>query len=170
MLLHTLSKLPQPLDLEGLIAHSLRLYSQHPPQKLPHRAWRQISSNSVLKTCIFSRSTSQNTNLNSNPTLPAASATLTNKRPRSSLLFEEQTLSDGEAYLHAHAAELKRAEHLDKLRQKAFQYWMRYRGPARNLALFTVAATLAYCLRPGTNPNTVLMGTLRSIRGMWAAR
>lgn len=50
MLHSVLSKLPKPLDLEALIASSIQLYEQHPPQKLPNRAWSHISPNSVLKT------------------------------------------------------------------------------------------------------------------------
>ena len=48
MLHSILSKLPQPLDLDGLIADTVTLFGCHPPEKL--RAWRSISRNSVLKT------------------------------------------------------------------------------------------------------------------------
>lgn len=50
MIHFTLSKLPAPLNLEGLITSTLELYEQHPPESLPFRAWRQIPYNSVLKT------------------------------------------------------------------------------------------------------------------------
>lgn len=50
MLLFILSKLPQSLDLQALIDTSLQLYQAHPPESLPGRAWRNISSYSVLKT------------------------------------------------------------------------------------------------------------------------
>lgn len=50
MLHFILSKLPKPLHLEGLIVKTMNLYNQYPPPKLPFRAWRQISSYSVLKT------------------------------------------------------------------------------------------------------------------------
>lgn len=50
MIHFTLSKLPTPLDLEGLITSTLDLYEQHPPESLPLRAWRQIPYHSVLKT------------------------------------------------------------------------------------------------------------------------
>ena len=50
MLHSVLSKMPKPLDLESLIATTMQLYQRHPPQKLPNRVWRHISSNSVLKT------------------------------------------------------------------------------------------------------------------------
>lgn len=50
MLHFTLSKLPQPLDLEELISNTLSLFNEHPPEKLPHFTWWKISSSSVLKT------------------------------------------------------------------------------------------------------------------------
>lgn len=50
MLLFVLSKLPQPLDLQALVDTSLELFRAHPPETLPGRAWRNISSYSVLKT------------------------------------------------------------------------------------------------------------------------
>ncbi|KAK2807837.1 hypothetical protein FQN50_005226 [Emmonsiellopsis sp. PD_5] len=50
MMHFTLSKLPQPFDLEGLIASTMTLYSTHPPESLPRHAWKKISKNSVLKT------------------------------------------------------------------------------------------------------------------------
>ncbi|KAK5073131.1 GTPase-activating protein gyp8 [Lithohypha guttulata] len=50
MLLFTLSKLPQPLDLQALIDSCLQIYRSCPPERLPGRAWSDISSDSVLKT------------------------------------------------------------------------------------------------------------------------
>lgn len=50
MLHFTLSKLPQPLDLEGMVASALDLYNSYPPESLPFRAWARISRYSVLKT------------------------------------------------------------------------------------------------------------------------
>ena len=48
-ILHSiLSKLPAPLDLEGLIAEAARLEARFPPERLP--AWRGVSRWSVLKT------------------------------------------------------------------------------------------------------------------------
>ncbi|KAH6716935.1 rab-GTPase-TBC domain-containing protein [Leptodontidium sp. MPI-SDFR-AT-0119] len=48
MLHSILSKLPKPLDIEALIADTIRLFEDHPPEAL--RMWRSISSSSVLKT------------------------------------------------------------------------------------------------------------------------
>lgn len=50
MLLFTLQKLPQPLDLQALIDRSLDVFQIYPPERLPGPAWRKISSHSVLKT------------------------------------------------------------------------------------------------------------------------
>jgi len=50
MLLFTLQKLPQPLDLQALIDRSLDIFKICPPEKLPGAAWRKISSHSALKT------------------------------------------------------------------------------------------------------------------------
>lgn len=50
MLHFTLSKLPQPLDLEGMVESALDLYNSYPPESLPFRAWARISRYSVLKT------------------------------------------------------------------------------------------------------------------------
>ncbi|KAL1869984.1 hypothetical protein VTK73DRAFT_2878 [Phialemonium thermophilum] len=48
MLHSILSKLPQPLDLDRLVADAAALFDAHPPESL--RAWRTISRASVLKT------------------------------------------------------------------------------------------------------------------------
>lgn len=48
MLHSILSKLPQPLKLDELIAGTVELFEKHPPESL--RSWRRVSSSSVLKT------------------------------------------------------------------------------------------------------------------------
>ncbi len=48
MLHSILSKLPNPLDLEALIASAISLFGTYPPEGL--RSWRSISKSSVLKT------------------------------------------------------------------------------------------------------------------------
>ncbi|EAW08327.1 TBC domain-containing protein [Aspergillus clavatus NRRL 1] len=50
MLHFTLSKLPQPLNLDGLISHAMQLFNEYPPESLPFGAWKKISQNSVLKS------------------------------------------------------------------------------------------------------------------------
>ena len=55
MLHSVLSKLPKPLNLEQLISETMMLFNDHPPEKLPKRAWAKISCHSVLKTTYGSR-------------------------------------------------------------------------------------------------------------------
>ncbi|RFU35675.1 hypothetical protein B7463_g658, partial [Scytalidium lignicola] len=50
MLHSILSKLPKPLDLETLIAKTVKLYEEYPPETL--KPWRSISRYSVLKTTL----------------------------------------------------------------------------------------------------------------------
>jgi TBC1 domain family member 20 len=50
ILFAVLQKLPQPLNLEPLIARALEVFQQFPPNRLPGRAWRGVSSSSVLKS------------------------------------------------------------------------------------------------------------------------
>ena len=50
MLHSILSKLPKPLNLEELLSRTVMLFNDHPPKKLPRRAWAKISCHSVLKT------------------------------------------------------------------------------------------------------------------------
>ncbi|GES61554.1 TBC domain protein [Aspergillus terreus] len=50
MLHFTLSKLPYPLDLEGLISRAVQLFKDHPPESLPNGAWKKVPGCSVLKT------------------------------------------------------------------------------------------------------------------------
>lgn len=80
MLHYILSKLPKPLNLELYIAIAMDLYSRHPPQSLPFKAWRQVSSYSVLKTT------------------------------RNLEELSKQTLQDGEALFWKQAAQIKRME------------------------------------------------------------
>ncbi|CAL3969822.1 unnamed protein product [Diplocarpon coronariae] len=48
MLHSILSKLPKPLNIEALIANTIKLFEDHPPEHL--LMWRLISTSSVLKT------------------------------------------------------------------------------------------------------------------------
>lgn len=59
MLHSILSKLPKPLDLETLIAKTIELFEQHPPETLV--AWRSISSSSVLKTTRWQQDATRQT-------------------------------------------------------------------------------------------------------------
>lgn len=99
MLHFTLSKLPQPLNLEALILQTTNLYARHPPYTLPHRAWKRISSYSVLKT--------------------------THKRAE----LAKQTLEDGERLFARQAAQMRMDEIRQKLiKEVRTRAWM-YRRP-----------------------------------------
>ncbi len=50
MLHSVLCKLPEPLDLEGLICKTVQLFECYPPETL--QSWRSISQWSVLKTTM----------------------------------------------------------------------------------------------------------------------
>ncbi|BCR84174.1 TBC domain-containing protein [Aspergillus chevalieri] len=50
MLHFTLSKLPYPLNLDGLIQSAVKLFNDYPPESLPFGAWKQIPACSVLKS------------------------------------------------------------------------------------------------------------------------
>jgi TBC1 domain family member 20 len=43
------------LDLEPLITAAIRLFANHPPDRLPGRVWNKISSSSALKTARSKR-------------------------------------------------------------------------------------------------------------------
>jgi len=59
MLHSILSKLPKPLDIETLIARTIQLFEQHPPETL--KGWRMISSSSVLKTTRWQQDAAKQT-------------------------------------------------------------------------------------------------------------
>jgi TBC1 domain family member 20 len=59
MLHSILSKLPKPLDIETLIAKTIQLFEQHPPETL--KGWRKISSSSVLKTTRWQQDAARQT-------------------------------------------------------------------------------------------------------------
>ena len=77
MLHFALSKLPKALNVERLIAQSVELFRQFPPQSLPGGIWRRVSSFSVLKTT------------------------------HGMVDVDDQTLHDGERYFERQASQLK---------------------------------------------------------------
>lgn len=100
MLHAILSKLPKPLDLEGLIQRTIDLRKQYPPQRLPGRVWSRISSSSVLKTT---------------------------QDPQALL---KQTLQDGERFFRQEAAEIRRKEAMKARLQQVQALYRRHRRPA----------------------------------------
>lgn len=119
MLYAILSKLPKPLDLEALITRTTSLFQQHPPETLPFRVWRSVSSYSVLKTTRD----------------PAALA--------------RQTLGDGETWLGKHARQIDRAEHRKKMLARTKLLARRYRRPAGAVGLAVLVGVLSVWLGRG---------------------
>lgn len=120
MLHFILSKLPKPLDLDGLISRTDALYKGCPPERLPNQAWKQVSAYSVLKTA---------------------------RDPRK---LVTQTLADGESLFARHASQIRRQEQLNRIQQRLQALARRYRRPARWAgAAILVAAMALYLGRTG---------------------
>lgn len=113
MLHSILSKLPKPLDLEGLIQKARTLFKKYPPEQLPNRVWRSISSNSVLKTT---------------------------RNPHS---LATQTLQDGKRLFQKQAAEIQRQDAYKYAKQRVQALAYRYRRPARWTGAAILVAVLA---------------------------
>lgn len=141
MLYSILSKLPKPLDLELLITETITLFDNHPPESLPYRAWRHISSHSVLKTTR-------------NPSDVA-----------------RQTIQDGETFLSKQDAEMRRTKAIQKIvRGVKRQIWL-YRRPAGALGLAVAIGVVAWWMgRPrSVNMRNASAGSLsESIRRIMA--
>jgi hypothetical protein len=114
MMHFTLSKLPQPLDLEGLIGKTVTLFAQHPPSRLPFRAWSHISPNSVLKTTADLAALSR------------------------------QTLEDGEHWLDEQSMELERQKSREEMIKAIKLRLRMYRRPAMLGAAVAVGIVAVY--------------------------
>ncbi|EME47695.1 hypothetical protein DOTSEDRAFT_69597 [Dothistroma septosporum NZE10] len=124
MLHSILSKLPKPLDLEGLISRTQELFKLHPPQKLPQRAWSNISPYSVLKTT------------------------------RDPQALSKQTLADGEKYFDSQARQIQRQDQRKAVLRRLQALATRYRRPARWTGAAVLVALLAlYFGRTGKTIN-----------------
>lgn len=113
MLHSILSKLPKPLDLEGLIRSTRDLFKRYPPEHLPNRVWRRVSSHSVLKTT------------------------------RDSHALATQTLQDGERLFQKQAAEIRRQDALKYAKQRVQALAYRYRRPVQWTGAAILVAALA---------------------------
>lgn len=138
MLHATLSKLPKPLDLEGLIQRTIELRTRHPPQRLPGRVWSRISSSSVLKTT---------------------------QDPEALL---KQTLEDGERYFLREAAEIRRREAVKARVKQAQALYRRYRRPTLFMGSAVLFAILGVLITrsDGTAGSTITILRQRAF-GMW---
>lgn len=126
MLHSVLSKLPKPLDLEGLIQRTTFLFERHPPQSLPNRAWSRVSQYSVLKTT------------------------------RNPQTLSSQTLADGEKLLEQQAAEIRRQETRQRMVERASRLVQQYGRPAAGATLAVVIAIVSvYLNRKGVQPQSL---------------
>jgi hypothetical protein len=100
MLHFKLSKLPKPLDLEALINQAATLFTAHPPEKLPMRAWHRISRNSVLKTT------------------------------RDATALSRQSFEDGQIWFEAQAEEIRKQQRREALLKTLKLGLRKYRRPA----------------------------------------
>jgi hypothetical protein len=121
MLHSILSKLPKPLDLEGLIQKTQTLFERHPPKTLPYRVWSRISSNSVLKTT------------------------------QSIYALSQQSTKQGEELFLKQAAEIRRQERRKQLGIRVNYLFRRYKRPAGFTGAAVIIAVIAlYFGRPPT--------------------
>lgn len=117
MLHSILSKLPKALDLENLIHRTRTLFERYPPERLPNQTWRQVSSNSVLKTT------------------------------RNPQALAMQSLQEGEHLFAKHAAEIRMHDALVGTQKRIQALASRYRRPARWTGAAILIAVLAWCMR-----------------------
>lgn len=116
MLHFTLSKLPEPLNIDALVDSAMALLGQHPPKSLPNRAWSRVSENSVLKT-----------------TVPPTTVC-------------DQTEAEAREYFVAQAREIRRKETLEKAWKNARISIRRHRVLLRRTGLAVVVGVLAFAL------------------------
>lgn len=112
----TLSKLPNPLDLESLIASTVELYKRFPPKTLPFGAWRSVSPYSVLTTT---------------------------REPRA---LTEQTLEEGEEMFVKHQKQIRREQAYKAVVGGIRRGLWRYRRPAGGIAMAVAVGVLAWWL------------------------
>lgn len=141
MLHAILSKLPKPLDLEGLIQRTIELRRTHPPQRLPGRVWSRISSSSVLKTT---------------------------QDPEALL---RQTLQDGERFFEKEAAEIRRRDALKAKREQLQVIARRYRKPVLFTGSAVLIAVLGMFMRRfGATPalsSSMILGVRQKALELW---
>ncbi|KIW02684.1 uncharacterized protein PV09_06121 [Verruconis gallopava] len=95
-----LQKLPQDIDIEGMICQAIKLYEQFPPASLPFKTWKMVSDNSVLKTTIDRKA------------------------------LRDQTLQEGQVWFDNHAEEIRREEFRAKVVMTLKNKLSKYRRPA----------------------------------------
>ncbi|KXX82128.1 GTPase-activating protein gyp10 [Madurella mycetomatis] len=132
MLHSILSKLPAPLDLEGLIAEAGELERKFPPERLP--AWRRISRWSVLKTAR----------------LPSRGKSGGGQGGAEEEVDGEE---HGREFFERQVRELRWAEQKDKVEKWVWQY----RRPAGTVGIAILVGLLAVLLRKYSGPGPGLL-------------
>ncbi|KAL1619108.1 GTPase-activating protein gyp8 [Neofusicoccum ribis] len=112
----TLSKLPEPLDIESLITSTVELFTKKPPESLPFGAWRSISPYSVLRTT---------------------------REPRA---LTNQTLEEGEELFVKHEKQVRRAQVYKAVVGGIRRGLWKYRRPAGGFAMAVAVGVLAWWL------------------------
>ncbi|KAK4156230.1 rab-GTPase-TBC domain-containing protein [Chaetomidium leptoderma] len=137
MLHSILSKLPAPLDLEGLVGQAKRLEAAFPPERLP--VWKGgVSRWSVLKTGRR-RKTKRTAAVGDDD---------------GDGLGVEGVEQQGRVWFEKQVAELRWQENKDKARR-----WVwRHRRPARAVGIAVLVGVLAVLLRRGSLPGPLVSG------------
>ncbi|KAL1838354.1 hypothetical protein VTJ49DRAFT_2785 [Mycothermus thermophilus] len=185
MLHFLLSKLPNPLDIDALIAQAARLRRDVPPERL--RAWRrEISRWSVLKTERFrpaQRHGSTTTTTTTSNSKDTAAVSDQNEKdtpdsdPNPDNDPEPIPLPFARQWFDRHVAELQRQEQREKMRK-----WLRQHRRPAGLGLVgvavlvgVVAVLVQYQQQRGTTglPGPVAAGLAyvsRFVAGWWSRR
>lgn len=121
MIHFTLSKLPKELDLEALIASTLKLFTAHPPDKLPMMAWDYISKYSVLNT------TRNPISFSARPFEDGRIWLTTRESMRP---LAAQTLEDGRIWFEAQAEQIRKQQARDELLKKIKLGAKKHKRPA----------------------------------------
>lgn len=123
MLHSILSKLPQPLDVDALVAATAVLYTRHPPETLGRTWSRGISEHSVLKTA------------------------------RSTAACAGQSEAVGRLYFECHVLDLEREEQREERRKRIKKMLWTYRRPAGAVGAAVLVGLVAYWLRRSSLPS-----------------
>ncbi|KAA8635877.1 hypothetical protein SMACR_01716 [Sordaria macrospora] len=147
MLHSILSKLPKPLNLEGLIKDTVALFENYPPERLPSWRWG-ISGNSVLKTAREETGTGKEQG--------------TERRGGGGGVATGQTMEDGKRFFEKQVRELMWME-----RGKKAKKWMwKNRRPVRTLGLAVLVGVIAILLRRA--PGGPMAWVLGVVNRWWA--
>lgn len=110
-----LQRLPENLDIEDKIQKAAALFEQFPPQRLPGKAWKQVSEYSVLKTTLDVHAVSQ------------------------------QALEDGQRLFEKHAEQIRKDEARKRMSDMAKKTLAKYRRPLTFTLSVAVCIIAVWC-------------------------